>query len=152
MGKKSNPDFLKEERLLARALQNVFNPIGEQPSITVKQAAERTKAAESTNYHWGEKGKIPGWALLKIAKLAAEHGDFSLLNMAIPKGYCITPIEVVEINGSLDDELAEATEVLGETSKNFKNDDLRGAKRQLNALRQVANKIETEINAKEGRS
>lgn len=87
-----------------------------------------------------------------VMKLSADRGDYTLIQLAMPKGLVLMPIEEVATDGCLDDEIGDMTESVGQTRSKFNQGDLRGAKRALNKAKKDMLKMEAEIKAKEGLS
>lgn len=140
-GKSQEKFHRTTEDEIAQALGTLTNPYGKrQPTTTPKELQDVLGVGSSTIYNYRQEGRLPAHHFLTIAHMAFDLGDIALVEMCIPKGYAITPIEADEANGRVDDEEIAIVSNVDQARLAFEAGDHKGYKKALSAVqKEIAN-------------
>lgn len=114
------PNRILNDDTVALSLQRLKD--GRESIFTVGEIAMITGCSERVVYKIldvNDKRDISIKEFLLLSREACKRGDFSLVELALPDLFVITPLDDSCLNGSIDDEIAESVEYFGSARAAF---------------------------------
>lgn len=114
--------------------------------LSVSELAHAVGVAESTFYN-KVNGQSPFTAdeYIAIARAYSARGEFRVSELVVLEGYSIAPVDCkCFVNGSLDDELGDFTELAGQARTEFEQGNREGVLKLIPRMRPILNRMEKE--------